>query len=266
MRPHGRASIDARHPRALAICDRCGAMVNHHTLKWQMRWRGPQLQNIRLYVCPDCYDKPNEQERSFVLPIDPVTIANARPENYADADNPASYLGFDPANNFLPQSQRGMNIGTLTLGGGVDAAFDSNTNKRFEFSANLANSVSSFQNTVGKNWAADASGMLTLLPSTVAAQTHVVDSFTLYAPSDRPFLNSTTGITGFRLEASANGATWTTLYSGTTAGGAGETITATTTSAQPFQYHRINIQGDGIASVGLAQAVLNISDAGANEL
>lgn len=266
MRPHGRAFIDPQAPRALAICERCQGMVFHDTLRWQMQWRGPRLTNIRLYVCTECYDTPQEQLRTFVLPIDPVPVANPRPEDYAGADNPASYLGYTPTNNFMPQNQRGMNVGTLTLGGGVSAAFDSNTNKRFEFCAGLANSVSSFQNTVGKNWNADASGMLTIAPSTVAANTHIVESFTLYAPNDRGFLNSATGITSFLLEGSNNGVTYSTIYSGTTAGGIGETITATTTSAAPFQYHRINFQGDGVASIGIAQVVLNIADAAPNEI
>lgn len=266
MRPHGRASIDARQPRALAICDRCQFMVNHDTLRWQFRWRGPQLTNIRLLVCPDCYDIPNEQERLIVLPVDPVTIANARPENYALADNPASYLGFDPANAFLPIRQLGMNIGNMLGGAGVNAAFNSAANKPFSLSANLTISNSSYQNTVGKNWAADATGTLATLPSTVPAQTHVVSSFTLTAPNDRPFLNSTTGVTGFHLDGSVNGVTWTTLFSGTTAGLVGEVITANTTSGAPYQFHRIAIQGDGLAGVGIAQALLNISDAGNNEI
>jgi hypothetical protein len=261
VRPHGKAFIDSRAPRALAICERCQGMVFHDTLRWQMQWRGPRLSNIRLYVCPECYDTPQEQLRTFVLPIDPVPIANPRPENYTEADNPASYLGFAARNNYLPAptQQLGMNIGSLTLGGNVSAAFDSNANKRFEFCASLANSVSSYGNTVGKYWNADASGMLTIQPSTVAALTNIVSDFVLYAPNDRGFLNSATGITGYRLEGSNDGVSWTTIYSGTTAGGTGETITATTTSQAPYQYHRINIQGDGIASVGIAQAVLNIA-------
>lgn len=266
MRPHGRAFIDPRSPRALAVCDRCQAMVFHDTLRWQMQWRGPRMANIRLYVCPECYDTPQEQLRTFVLPIDPVPIANPRPENYAEADNPASYLGFAARNSYFPTQQLGMNIGTLTLGGGVSAAFDSVSNKRAEFSATLANSVSSFQNWVGKNWNADASGMLTIQPSTVAALTHIVNSFTITAPNDRGFLNSATGITDYRLEGSNDGVSWATISSGTTAGGVGETITATTTAQAPYQYHRINIQGDGLSAVGIAQAELNIADAAPNEI
>lgn len=274
FRPHGRASIDSRAPRALGVCDRCGALVDHDTLRWQMRYRGPRLQNIQILVCPSCLDIPNENERIIVLPIDPVTIANARPENYALADNPVSGLGYDPANAFLPTSQRGESIGNLTFGAGVDSAFDGGVvvssslgmtaSRRFPNCANLANSVSSYQNWVGKNWAADATGTLATLPSTVPAQTHVVSSFTLISPSDQPFLS--TGATGFRLEGSANGVTWTTIYSGTTVGTASEIITANTTSQAPFQYHRATIQGDGISQVGIAQLSLSISDAGPSEI
>lgn len=267
MRPHGRAQIDSRQPRALALCDRCQEMVNHDILRWQFRWRGPRLTNIRLLVCPDCYDTPNEQERTIVLPVDPVTIENPRPENYALADNPASYLGYDPADSFrLLSAQRGGSIGTLTLGAGINAAFDSNANKPYRLCAQLANSNSSFGNWVGKNWAADPSGVTATLPSTVPAQTHIVSSFTLTAPNDRPFLNSLTGITNFTLDGSANGVTWSTIFAGTTAGSVGETVTANTTSQAPFQYHRIAFQGDGLSAIGIAQAVLNIADAGANEI
>ena len=103
-------------------------------------------------------------------------------------------------------------------------------------------------------------------PSTVATLQHVVSSFVLYAPNDRPFLNSATGITGYLLEGSNDGATWTTLYSSFTTGSVAETITAITTSPTPFPYHRINIEGDGISEVAIAQAVLNISDAAQNEI
>lgn len=269
LRPHGRASISAINPRALGICDRCGAMYNRDTLSYQYQWRGPRLQNIQILVCSDCYDEPQEQLRTFILPPDPVAIKDPRPENYADADNPASHLGYDPANMFEPLAQRGGNIGNLTLGAGVNAAFDGwlaggIATRRFPNCANLANSNSSFDNWVGKSWNADASGVTLTMPSTAETVTHVVSSFTLYAPSDQAFLLNSA--TGYRLEGSLDGSNWTTLYSGTTAGTAGEVITATSTSGAAYPYHRIAIEGDGISQVGIAQAVLNISDAGANEI
>lgn len=269
MRPHGQAQISARSPRALAVCDRCGKLTNRDRLRSQWDWlQGPRLRDLRVWVCDSCYDSPQENGRTIILPPDPVPIQNPRPEDYAAADNPASYLGYNVANSFLPQPPQslGGNIGNMTLNAGVDAAFNGATNKRAEMCAALSVSNSSFQNTVGKNWSADPSGTSLTITSTVAANTHIVESFTLYAPNDQPFLNSATGVTGFHLEGSANGATWTTIYSSSTAGGVGETITATTTSAAAYQYHRIAIEGDGVSAVAIAQAIMNISDAAPNDI
>ncbi len=269
MRPHGNAQISERSPRAVGICDRCGFMYNNDRLTWQWDYRfGPRLFNLKILCCPSCLDVPQESGRTIILPPDPVAIANPRPENYAAADNPASYLGYNVANAFLPNPPQslGGNIGNMTLNAGVDAAFNGVTNKRAEYCAALSVSNSSFQNTVGKNWSADPSGTSLTITSTVSALTHIVESITLYAPNDRGFLNSVTGVTGYALQGSANGATWTTILSGTTAGGAGETITASTTSESFYQYHRIAIQGDGVSAVAIAQAIMNISDASPNDI
>ena len=115
MRPHGRAQISARAPRALAVCDRCGFMFNHDELQWQWDWQqGPRLFNLRIMVCRTCLDVPQENGRTIVLPPDPVPIANPRPENYAHADNPLSTLGYNVADNFLPPPPQslGGNIAT----------------------------------------------------------------------------------------------------------------------------------------------------------
>lgn len=80
---HGRASISPTAPRALAVCDRCGFLYNHHNLKWQYQWVGPRLQNLKLLVCDGCLDVPQEQLRTLLLPPDPVPIPDPRPENYA---------------------------------------------------------------------------------------------------------------------------------------------------------------------------------------
>ncbi len=124
LRPHGRAAINAKNPRALAVCDRCGFLYQHDVLRWQYQYRGPRTQNIRLLVCPSDYDILQEQLRTFILPQDPISISNSRMEDYAGADNPVHTLGYDPANMFNPTAQRGENIGNLTLGAGVNAAFD----------------------------------------------------------------------------------------------------------------------------------------------
>lgn len=269
MRPHGNLQVSSISPRAAGVCQRCGALYNLDVLQWQYDWRqGPRLQNIRIKVCQTCLDVPQENGRTIVLPPDPVPVTYPLPEDYAAADNPLSTLGYNVADGFLPPPPQsiGGNIGNMTLNAGVDAAFNGITNKRAEYCAALAVSNSSFQNTVGKNWAPDPSGTSLTLRSTVPVQTHVVSSFTLYAPNDKPFLNSATGVTGFHLDGSANNATWTTIYSGTTAGTIGESITANTTSGTFFQYHRIAIQGDGTSAVAIAQAIFNVSDAAPNDI
>lgn len=269
MRPHGRAKISSKYPQALSICQRCGFMYNRVDLKWQFDWEmGPRLFNQGILVCESCLDVPQPSGRPIVLPPDPVAIDTPVPENYADANNPESTVGYNLLNAFLPTPAQtyGGNIGTMTLNAGVNAAFDGTTNKRARYSAALSISNSSFGNTVGKNWNADTSGITATTPSTVASVTHVVSSVTLYAPNDQKFLNSATGITGYRLDGSLNNATWTTILSGTTAGTVGETITASTTSGAAYPYHRIAIQGDGISAVAIAQAQFNISDAFPNDI
>jgi len=86
MRPHGRASVSSRNPRAFAICDRCGFLVNHHQLQWQFDYAGAGLINKRILVCTPCLDTPQNQLRSIVLPADPVPIENPRVQDYAYAE------------------------------------------------------------------------------------------------------------------------------------------------------------------------------------
>jgi len=283
MRPHGRAQINDRNPRALAVCDRCQFLYNHDTLRWQMRWRGPKLQNIRLLVCESCYDTPNEQERTIVLPIDPVPVANARPENYALADNPMSPIGFNPIDNFVPGSSLGSNIGNMTQNGGLDAAFSQAplnlqstgtaafttvtaplVNKRWAVSAARTISLSSFQNTVGKSWNGDPTGITITMPSTVGVIQNVVSSFAAYAPSDQAFLRS--GATGWLFQGSNDNSAWTTLSSGTTAGTVGESITANTTSGAAYAFHQLVLQGDGISNIGVAGLVISLANAPPNDI
>lgn len=80
---YGKAEVNPDNPRAFAICDRCSVVTNLHKLRWQMQWNATQLFNTRLLVCADCYDKPQQQLRTIVLPPDPVPLQNVRPENYA---------------------------------------------------------------------------------------------------------------------------------------------------------------------------------------
>lgn len=78
----GRARTSASHPRAHAICDRCGFRYNHFQLRWQYDWAGTSLVNKRILVCGRCYDKPQQQLRAIILPADPVPIQNPRTEPF----------------------------------------------------------------------------------------------------------------------------------------------------------------------------------------
>lgn len=83
----GRAKTSATNPQAHAICDRCGFRYNHAELKWQYDWRGAMIQNIKILVCDTCYDTPQEQLRSIVVPADPTPIVNARVQDFAAAES-----------------------------------------------------------------------------------------------------------------------------------------------------------------------------------
>jgi len=85
MRPHGRARVSARSPRAFGICDRCGFLFNHNHLRWQFDWAGASLINKRILVCSACEDKPQNQLRAIVVPADPVPIQNPRTQDYVQA-------------------------------------------------------------------------------------------------------------------------------------------------------------------------------------
>ena len=76
------------NPRAFGVCDRCGLWYNLEELQWQFDWRGPKLQNLRIRVCRPCTDKPFEFYRPVILPPEPVSVPNPRPENFAADDGP----------------------------------------------------------------------------------------------------------------------------------------------------------------------------------
>lgn len=260
MRPSGSATISARNPRALAICDRCGRRTNHDRLRWQYQWQGPQLFNIRQLVCNDCYDVPQEQLRLIVLPPDPVPIQNARPEFEVSNNNPLSGIGASP-NWQLPQY--GSRIGNLTGGGGINAAFDSNINKPSWMCANNSISNSSFNNYVGIDWTGNVSNLN--MPSSMMPPVlrHSLTSFTAYAPNDRGFLGSVATsyvVQGSPTDTLVYGA-WTTISSGVTSGAPGETISADCTGNQ-YQFHRIAFEGDQTNFVSIAQLQFNVAQVG----
>jgi hypothetical protein len=262
MRPTSRFTVNSDAPRARGVCDRCGQHWQHNQLKWQFQWVGPRLQNLRFLVCPECYDKPQPNIRTIVLPPDPVPIMNARPENYVVDDNPLSAIGAGA--NFLTP-QYGSRIGNLTLAGGINAAFDGNLNKQSWLSAAGGISNSSFNNYVGINWTGNVSNLSmpsSLLPPVLK---HSLTGVTIQAPSDRSFLDSV--VTNYVVQSSPVDTTvfgaWTTIATGTTAGTAGESISVTITSTftNPIsQFHRVAFQGNGVQYVSVAQVQFNVAE------
>ena len=70
---------DQRRPEAIGYCDRCNHRWYHRELSWQYDWRGPKLSNLRILVCPTCYDQPYEFNRPILIGPDPYPIQDPRP-------------------------------------------------------------------------------------------------------------------------------------------------------------------------------------------
>jgi hypothetical protein len=119
MRPSNvfRSLMHARSARA--VCQRCGANIEHPTLDWQLEQGAFSIINLRILTCRTCQDKIQPQKRQFAQYTDPLSIEHALPEDYTKADNPISPIGFSPHGPVF-----GANIGNLTKAAGIDVAFD----------------------------------------------------------------------------------------------------------------------------------------------
>ena len=134
MRPHGRASVSSRNPRAFGICDRCGFLYNHDRLQWQFDYAGSGLINKRILVCNPCNDVPQNQLRSIILPADPVPIQNPRVQDYVAAESttivvsdgahtdPNTGIPIYPIVNLVTED--GQGVGTQPIG--VPTGLDQN--------------------------------------------------------------------------------------------------------------------------------------------
>lgn len=91
MRPHPRrARTSTSRPAAWGTSDRNGHVGNLERMVWQSDWRGSDIVNLRILVHPDELDKPQRQLGTFIVPPDPVSVMNARPEQYAIEEQPVS--------------------------------------------------------------------------------------------------------------------------------------------------------------------------------
>lgn len=75
----GRARTSLRDPRAKGECDGCGMWYQLASLRRQMQWAGPRLMDTGFLKCRRCYDKPQDQYRTIILPPDPRPVVNPRP-------------------------------------------------------------------------------------------------------------------------------------------------------------------------------------------
>jgi hypothetical protein len=68
------------NPVARAVCDRCGFIVAHNTLREQMDFRGGDAPvPTGILVCPKCEDKPQPFYARPLVKNDPVPVENPRP-------------------------------------------------------------------------------------------------------------------------------------------------------------------------------------------
>jgi hypothetical protein len=77
----GYARVQAKAPKAFAICDTCGLLYNHVDLVPQMEFQGNDLRPTGFLVCTKtCNDQPQPQLTTPILPPDPEPIENPRPD------------------------------------------------------------------------------------------------------------------------------------------------------------------------------------------
>lgn len=108
--PTGRARVSQNRPEAFGVCDQCGFTFQLRDLKWQVQWQGMQLQRIPYLVCRQCWDEPQEQLRTIILPPDPIPVDNPRPENYT-FEVPSYISETDGSTNFVTEA--GANLITM---------------------------------------------------------------------------------------------------------------------------------------------------------
>lgn len=110
------ARVDTLNPEAFAQCDRCGFWFNRSDLVFQIEWAGNSLYSTGVLVCttgPHCFDKPQEQFRTIILPPDPPPIVNARVPDFDYEEQTTIQLQFGGPkgiNNQLPPWNAGPQL------------------------------------------------------------------------------------------------------------------------------------------------------------
>jgi len=113
-------------------------------------------------------------------------------------------------------------------------------------------------NYIGINWTGRTQSLTapsSLLPPVI---THTVTSFSMTAPNDSTFGSSAFVIQGSPVN--AGWGSWTTIYSGTTAGTVGETVTGQCAGGR-YGFHRAALWGNG-GQIAVAQVQFSVAEIG----
>ena len=82
-RPYPKYATRDAHAGPLTTCDRCGMLDNGLRMQFQFDFKGGAApQNTGLIVCDRCQDDFNFQQKLLIIPPDPPTFYNVRPESY----------------------------------------------------------------------------------------------------------------------------------------------------------------------------------------
>lgn len=88
MRRHPRmARTDPTNPAGWATCQKSGLIGNAKNLIMQIEWRGMKVMPTGILAYAPYIDKPQRQLGANIMPPDPTTLTNARPEQYPADEN-----------------------------------------------------------------------------------------------------------------------------------------------------------------------------------
>lgn len=79
-------AVNPRDPVGYGTCDYSGDIVKRTDLVKQMAWRGNKLVWTGFMVSKHRADPPHDQQRTPILPPDPVPVLNARPDDAGDGE------------------------------------------------------------------------------------------------------------------------------------------------------------------------------------
>lgn len=172
----GRTRVNLNAPEAMGECDRCGFWYPLSRLQKQFQWQGVSLAWTGWLVCQqDCLDTPQEQNKTLILPPDPVPRVNPRPGTNV---TPPYFAGFFPPTS--PQDQ-GFSVYELGMSAPINGMYP--TTK----AGALAGVASVSGITTPTNAVDQALVLPKNLPTQVLPSNNVRSWVLLYNPTSAPF-------------------------------------------------------------------------------